>query len=136
MVVTISGLASAVSYGFTPKPDCTGIHALIFLTGLIGAYTTFLRQKTKPPSTVDTQSTGAGQVSDTENPAKQTRRKETTIVKWQRVGKTALRYLNRFLKVVHVVICIMFIVGGVNLAKTYHYPNPFVTPELFAMAIW
>ncbi|KAF2032078.1 hypothetical protein EK21DRAFT_110290 [Setomelanomma holmii] len=105
VVVTVSGLVCAISYGCTPKPDGTGIQVLIFLNGALALSHLALKnsQRIKEHN------------ADT----------ECQVVKRPSGRKRCLvatgRYFDRLIKFIRLVVSILFIVGAINLARQYHF---------------
>jgi hypothetical protein len=115
----VSGLACTIAYGFTPKPDAVGIQVLIFLTGLFGLliliWVPYVPNTNAKQSGVTHYETVANTPSITN---------QQGIPRKRKCFYVTGRYLNRFLKLIHTIFSILFIVGGVNLAITYKYRNP------------
>jgi hypothetical protein len=119
IVLTVSGFACTIAYGFTPKPDAVGIQVLIFLTGLFGLLILILVPHVP---NINTEQSGVTHYEAAANTPSNS--KQQGIPKKRKCFYATGRYLNRFLKLIHTILSILFIIGGVNLAMTYKYQNP------------
>lgn len=114
----------AVCYSFTPKPDATAIQFLIFFAGLTGVGSLFFL---RPKNSTE----GLGQ-NNPEFEGRQLEReddinKRYTTARASRFCLSFWRIFNRFLKVVHWAMSVMFIAGAMTLALSYRFTNPYVT---------
>lgn len=150
--LALSGFICGISYSFTPKPDVTAIHFFIFLNGLTGVASLFLRRACAKGSPVQ------GHVEDTRvisseveatnytmaprKPSENidgpeislsgidpTLRRPASMRQPNRVSRYCLSFWkvsNRFLKSVHWAMSVLFIAGAINLALAYRFTNPYV----------
>jgi hypothetical protein len=136
-ILAVSGLICAVAYGQTAKPDCASLQILIFLTSLVGVLCLVRNQRagilevshghsqdgdiSRILSDNDGQDmvVGSSQMHDSSAKASQNSW-------WRRCCTITGKTLNRILMFCHFVISILFIVGAINLAKSYEFSNPYV----------
>jgi hypothetical protein len=118
-ILTASGLACTIAYGFTPKPDVVSIQVLILLSGLAGLWILINAHNVTKYNTKQLGMAPYEAVTNTPESLKQ-----RAVSKKRKFFYAAGRYLNRVLKSIHAVLSILFIIGAVNLAMTYRYQNP------------
>jgi hypothetical protein len=109
VVVSASAFACAICYGLTPKPDATAIQALTFVNGVVAVMNIIADRISLKRQ--DTQT----------KPYLEPKR-------FSRVWKTVfavVRNLNRLLKFVRFALSILFIAGAAQLARQYHFKNPY-----------
>ena len=148
ITVTLSGFMCGVGYAFTPKPDTTAIEFLSFLVGMISlAALSYLHRnqfreslilqndgnsnKDAPTTSHELPKFAHGaEPAATSLPSRQARRS----TRGSRFCFSFCRIINRFLKVVHWAMSILFISGAITLALAYRYPNPYVKYACFINA--
>ncbi|MCJ1466842.1 hypothetical protein MMC07_005463 [Pseudocyphellaria aurata] len=144
ITLTLSGFMCAVCYSFTPKPDVTAIQFLIFFAGLTGLGVIFVSGSVEASrqnrsgskdghleivDDTDINFTTARVLSDStvdfntsiEEPEMRHQRHRGRAA---RFFLSSGRILNRFLKVVHWAMSVMFIAGAITLALSYRFENP------------
>lgn len=137
ITITLSGFICAVCYSFTPKPDVTAIHFLIFFAGLTGVGILFVlptKHSKRDPGESALQFEGRHLESEENTNNRDTitslRGPELRRMKPRgRASRLCLsfsRIFNRFLKVVHWAMSVIFIAGAITLASSYHFTNPYV----------
>lgn len=148
ITVTLSGFMCGVGYAFTPKHDTTAIQFLSFLAGMISLAALFYLHRTRFSENLILQSDGNSNkdaattshelptFADGAEPAAISllSRQAKRSTRGSRFCLSFCRIINRFLKVVHWAMSIMFISGAITLALTYRYPNPYVTCAFYIAA--
>lgn len=147
ITLTLSGFMCGICYSFTPKPDVIAIQFFIFFTALTGVGILFVMHKNHSEQSLIQSSLEfeGGHVESEDNTNKfDTRARvfpapnadsdthaggpELRSQKYRgRVSRYCLtfgRIFNRFLKVVHWVMSVMFVAGAITLALSYRFTNP------------
>lgn len=129
-----------VGYALTPKSDTAAIQFLSFVVGMISLIALFylhrnwLREslilQSDDNANKDFAATGheLPTFTDGAGPAPRSllSRRARRSTRGSRFCFSFCRIINRFLKVVHWAMSILFISGAITLALTYRYSNPYV----------
>lgn len=131
--LTLSGFMCAVCYSFTPKPDVIAIQFLVFFAGLtgLGVIVVSNSEEASRQNGSGSQGRHLESVDDTNKSYTTARVLSDPTVDFDtgRASRFFLsfwRIFNRFLKVVHWAMSVMFIAGGITLALSYRFENPYV----------
>lgn len=141
ITVTLSGFMCGVSYAFTPKPDTSAIQFLSFLVGMISLAALLYLHRNRSKESLILQ-TGGNANKDAATVSHELptfvdgadlaatnllSRRARRSTRSSRFCFSFCRIINRFLKVVHWAMSILFISGAITLALTYRFSNPYVT---------
>lgn len=150
ITLTLSGFMCAVCYSFTPKPDVIAIQFFIFFAGLtvVGFLFVLHRKHSKDGPSQRGLIFEGRQLESEENTNKPYTTSQAfpeltvgsdTSHEQPRLGRqkhrsrasrccsSFWRIFNRFLKVIHWGMSVMFIAGGITLALSYRFINPYVS---------
>lgn len=130
-----------VGYAITPKSDTSAIQFLSFVVGMVSLAALFClhRNRFRESSTFQSDDNAnkddaatdheLPRFADGAEPASTNllSRHAKRSTRGSRFCFSFFRIINRFLKVVHWAMSILFISGAITLALTYRYSNPYVT---------
>lgn len=138
--LAVSGFMCAVAYSMTPKPDVVAIQSLIFLNGLTGVSSLIALHRIHARRGLNQGNMELSSENITTGPAVTNNKlpgHTGKIPTSSHQGSRGVRnfycickIFNRFLKVVHWVMSILFIAGAIQLGLTYSFTNPYVTCAL------
>lgn len=146
ITLTLSGFLCLVCYSFTPKPDVIAIQLLIFFAGLTGVGILHVlhakySKESLCQSSLEIEGTHL-ESEDNSNKHYTTARVSPILItdsctslrerhqnyrsRFSRFCFSFWRVFNRFLKVVHWAMSVIFIAGAITLALSYRFTNPYV----------